>query len=118
MANLAIRGHIKHGWRTIKILEMLGGVNKFNLDGKTDAWYVLEESGTIRWCELIFEERGFTLEEFFEKYPYKIGDRVRVPEYESEVRISKPQQTWTNGDHRRHTNGFSTSSQKPEPNST
>ena len=29
----------------------------------------------------------FTLEEFLEKYPYKVGDKVRVPEFESEVRI-------------------------------
>ena len=31
----------------------------------------------------------FTLEEFLEKYPFKIGDFVRIPEYESEVRICK-----------------------------
>ncbi len=90
MANLAIRGNNDLGWKVIKTLEMLGGVNKFHLEGNiTDAWYVLEEGGTIRWCELIFEERGFTLEKFLKKFPYKIGDRVRVPEYESEVCISK-----------------------------
>ena len=90
MTNLAIRGNINNlGLEVIKTLEMLGGVNKFNFDGNTDAWYVLEESGTIRWCEWIFEEKGFTLEEFREKFPYKVGDRVRIPEYESEVCISK-----------------------------
>lgn len=91
MTNLAIRGHINHGRgrEVIKTLEMLGGVNQFNLDGNTDAWYVLTDTGVIRWSEWLFEEKGFTLEEFFEKYPYKVGDRVRVPEYESEVCISK-----------------------------
>lgn len=77
MANLAIKGHIKHGWRTIKILEMLGGVNQFNLDGNTDAWYVLTDTRVIRWSEWTFDEKGFTVEEFFEKFPYKIGDRVK-----------------------------------------
>jgi hypothetical protein len=90
MTNLAIRGNINNrGLEVIKTLEMLGGVNKFNLDGNTDAWYVLDEGRTIRWCEWIFEEKGFTLEEFLEEFPYKVGDRVRVPEYESEVCISK-----------------------------
>lgn len=89
MANLAIRGHINLGWKVIKTLEMLGGVNTFNLEGNTDKWYVLEGDRVIRHGELLFVEKGFTLEEFFEKFPYKIGDRVRVPEYESEVCISK-----------------------------
>ena len=89
MTNLAIKGHKTRGKEVIEILKMLGGVNQFNLDGNTNAWYVLDENRTIRWCEWIFKEKGFTLEEFFEKFPYKVGDRVRVPEYESEVCISK-----------------------------
>jgi hypothetical protein len=89
MANLAIFGHKTRGEEVIRTLEMLGGVNQFNLEGNTNAWYVLDEGRTIRWCEWIFEEKGFTLEEFLEKFPYKVGDRVRVPEYESEVYISK-----------------------------
>ena len=89
MTNLAIRGHKTRGKEVIEILEMLGGVNQINLDGNTDAWYVLTDTGVIRWSEWLFEEKGFTLEEFLEEFPYKVGDRVRVPEYESEVCISK-----------------------------
>lgn len=91
MANLAIRGHINlgRGREVIKTLEMLGGVNQFNLDGNTDNWYVIDGCGVIRYCEVLLEEKGFTLEEFLEKFPYKTGDRVRVPEYESEVWINK-----------------------------
>ena len=35
----------------------------------------------------------FTLEKFLEKFPFKVGDFVRIPEYESEVRICKMK--WT-----------------------
>ena len=76
MAQLAIKGHATRGREVIEILEMLGGINKFDLDGNTYAWYVLEEGRTIRWCELILEEKGFILEEFLEKFPYKVGDKV------------------------------------------
>jgi hypothetical protein len=85
--NLAIIGHPTRGKEVIEILEMLGGVNKFNLEGNTECWYVLEGQ-VIRYCEILFEGKGFTLEEFLEKYPYKIGDMIRVPEFESEVRIN------------------------------
>lgn len=89
MTNLAIRGHKTRGGEVIKILEMLGGINQFNLEGNTDNWYVLEERGVIRYCEVLLDENVFTIEEFIKKFPYKVGDRVRVPEYESEVCISK-----------------------------
>lgn len=75
MANLAIRGH-NRGKEVIKTLEMLGGINKFDLEGNTDHWYVLEDSRVIRYCETLFEEKGFTLEEFFKKFPYKVGDKA------------------------------------------
>lgn len=89
MTNLAIRGHKTRGKEVIEILKTLGGVNKFNLEGNTDSWYVLEESGVIRYCEVLLDENVFTIKEFLKKFPYKVGDRVRVPEYESEVCISK-----------------------------
>lgn len=87
MKKLAIIGHPTRGKEVIEILKMLGGVNKSNLEGNTEYWYVLEGQ-VIRYCEILFKGKGFTLEEFLEKYPYKIGDMVRVPEFESEVRIN------------------------------
>lgn len=86
MANLAIRGHETRGKEVIEIFEMLGGKNTYNRSGERDIWYVLTYN-TIEMTTYLFEEKGFTLEEFLEKYPYKVGDRVRIPEYESEVRI-------------------------------
>ena len=80
MANLAIRGvrgNVNNlGCKVIKTLEMLGGINKFELEGNTDQWYVLGENQLIRYCGILFEEKGFTLEEFLEKFPYKVGDKV------------------------------------------
>ena len=86
MANLAIRGHETRGKEVIKIFEMIGGKNTHNYGGERDIWYVLTYN-TIEMTTYLFEEKGFTLEKFLERYPYKVGDRVRVPEYESEVRI-------------------------------
>ena len=94
MARLAIKGHETRGKEVIQLLEMLGGnVDKkilstanigdilnphvyfFDPDSSDNriVWYYLlglEEDG--RASEMMF----FTLEEFLEKYPYKVGDRV------------------------------------------
>lgn len=86
MANLAIKGHATRGKEVIEILEMLGGENIYYYDGKRNMWYILEDN-TIATDFDLNKEKGFTLEEFLKKYPYKVGDMVRVPEYESEVCI-------------------------------
>lgn len=94
MAQLAIKGHETRGKEVIEILEMLGGQNYSHYFlGKTKYnYYYIGNYSTIN-C--IPKEKlndlfiTFTLEEFLEKFPYKIGDRVRIPEYESEVCISK-----------------------------
>lgn len=94
MANLAILGHATRGKEVIETLEMLGGVNKFNLEGNTEYWYVLE-GRVIRYCEILFEGKGFTLEEFLEKFPYKVGDKVKVKETGKDVTIEG--MSWRNG---------------------
>ena len=75
MAQLAIKGHETRGKEVIEILEMLGGRNIYKLDGKKDLWYILSGS-TIEHSTYCFQERCYTLEEFLEKYPYKVGDKV------------------------------------------
>ena len=94
MAKLAIKGHETRGKEVIEILEMLGGnVDKkmlsaasigdilnphvyfFDHDSSDNriAWYYLlglEADG--RASEMMI----FTLEEFEEKFPYKVGDKV------------------------------------------
>jgi hypothetical protein len=91
MANLAIKGHKTRGKEVIEILEMLGGTNS------ESCWGVFENRlYTINAFGIIEDKSSrdnsnyqvYTLEEFLEKFPYKVGDRVRVAEYESEVRIS------------------------------
>lgn len=72
---LAIKGHKTRGKEVIEILEMLGGKNKFNFRGNEDKWLVL--NGNIQQTDFLFNEEGFTLEEFLEKYPYKVGDKVQ-----------------------------------------
>lgn len=76
---LAIKGHATRGEEIIEILEMLGGENKYNI-------VTLEENllYTIRTGDnaiiATYPNNSissiFTLEEFLEKYPYKVGDKV------------------------------------------
>jgi hypothetical protein len=88
MARLAIRGHATRGKEVIDTLKMLGGKNIYNYDGKRNMWYILEDN-TISTDFDLNKEKGFTLEEFLEKFPYKIGDKVSVYGYETKVHIEE-----------------------------
>lgn len=74
---LAIKGHPTRGKEVIELLEMLGGINDEGYIG-TNTWkdvYYYLDNGHIRaydWCDAI----KFTLEGFWEKYPFKVGDKV------------------------------------------
>jgi hypothetical protein len=81
MAKLAIKGHATRGKEVIQLLEMFGGWNYNHWDGKTSRilYFIngdMIEVKTIRHNTNIDEFNVFTLEEFLEKYPYKVGDRV------------------------------------------
>lgn len=81
MANLAIKGHPTRGKDVIEILEMLGGVNKHQIGAIRQTYvYFLDIDGIIRLLQIsqLRTEQYivYSLEEFLEKYPYKIGDRV------------------------------------------
>lgn len=90
---LAIKGHPTRREEVIKLLEMMGGndSNAFRCNNPNLIYYVLDYH--TRWDyigpEEIDEYNIFTLEDFLEKFPFKVGDFVRIPEYESEVRILK-----------------------------
>lgn len=74
MTNLGIKGHPTRYEEVIEILEMLGGRNVSHYSGNLTTWvYGIEEDGTIDWVEC---EKSLTLEEFLEKFPYKVGDKV------------------------------------------
>lgn len=85
MAKLVIKGHASRGEEVIKILEMLGGENKEGHNGNNPnvAYYISHNNNTIL-CDCIsniypniYKCIDYTLEEFLEKFPYKIGDKVK-----------------------------------------
>ena len=89
--NLAIKGHPTRGRDIIQLLEMLGGRNSNNCTGQyINRIYFMNKYGYIESTDDIKLQlycATYNLEEFEEKFPYKVGDKVRIPEYESEVRI-------------------------------
>ena len=85
MAQLAIKGHSTRSKKVIEILKMLGGVNKHNYSADCDSlcFYIGKGSNIIYydWVNNCYEDEDtlvFTLEEFLEKFPYKVGDKVAV----------------------------------------
>ena len=90
---IAIKGHKTKGKEVIELLEMLGGNNVHKHMGiNVETFYYINDTTGIFCDQTLWKNNRytiFTLEEFLEKYPYKVGDRVRIPEYESEVRIDK-----------------------------
>ena len=79
---LAIKGHPTRGKEVIELLEMMGG-NTFNSCMKiaySNRNYYIGNNNAIAWDYIGLEEIDkyviFTLEEFWEKYPFKIGDKV------------------------------------------
>lgn len=94
MANvsiLAIIGHATRSKEVVEILKMMGGkyFNDVKCNYPDRLYFVLYER--IYWQDFdlnkIDKFQIFTLEQFLERYPFKIGDRVLISEYESEGRI-------------------------------
>lgn len=85
---LAIIGHATRGKEVIELLEMMGGSKPFSNNGmvignkETNCYYISEVIPTkyISWDYIGSEEidkyKIFTLEEFLEKYPFKVGDKA------------------------------------------
>lgn len=81
MAQLAIKGYKTRGAEVINLLEMLGGRNLRKLAGTDpDSCYIINNnetiSGIINVC-LNNKYVRYTIEEFLEKFPYKVGDKVQ-----------------------------------------
>ena len=81
---LAIRGDYQKGNEVIKILEMLGGVNTNNYEGKQmrQFYFICPYTNAIR-C--VFEEamlitdwETHSLKSFKREYPYKTGDKLVI----------------------------------------
>lgn len=82
MAQLAIKGHPTRGREVIQLLEMLGGENVFETCGKDDmTHYFINEDTNYIIGEVYLDKHAnfitFTLEEFEENFPYKVGDIVQ-----------------------------------------
>jgi hypothetical protein len=80
---LAIKGHTTCGKEVIKILEMLGGYNKYNMEGNQEFGfsYIInnnDDNNIECRCVSSDEFKIFTLEEFLEKFPYQKRQRVNV----------------------------------------
>jgi hypothetical protein len=83
MANLAIKGHATRGKEVIEILEMLGGENKYKLNGCSIECAYYKKNGVIyNTSSVVFNNiKLLTLEEFLEKFPYKVGDKILYKTY-------------------------------------
>lgn len=81
--NLAILGHLTRGKNVISILEMLGGINVYNLTGnRRFAYYIIDSNKEIKGGTYIFGDEDYifcTVEDFLKIYPYKVGDKVNSP---------------------------------------
>ena len=80
MANLAILGHQTRGNEVIEILEMLGGKNETHIKSTVkNTFYYINEDSKMYLADKYSDMSSFviyTIEEFLEKYPYKVGDKV------------------------------------------
>jgi hypothetical protein len=78
MAQLAIQGHATRGEEVIEILEMLGGKNPYAIsaDAEDLSFTISDDDNYIIACYPTGKFVFFALEEFLEKYPYKVGDKV------------------------------------------
>lgn len=81
MAILGIKGHATRGKEVIRLLKMLGGENSFNLNGEetTGFYYLCTDNNKIYHCWINNENViVYNLEDFEEKFRYKVGDKVIV----------------------------------------
>lgn len=79
MAQLVIKGHPTRGNEIIEILRMFGGKLEEVFSGNVrSGGYYIDSNGHINCRDTtIFDDAIiYTLEEFLEKFPYKVGDKV------------------------------------------
>ena len=96
---LAIKGDKERGNEVIALLEMLGGDNRdTQCRGiEVDFYYYIDTYGRINYEDCFIEDEAefFTLDEFYNKYPYKVGDIVKTGKDEEGV---IKQMRWVNND--------------------
>lgn len=72
---LAIKGHQERGSKVIKLLEMMGGKNTGCLGYCSSAYYHIDD-GLIKADCIVPNHCLYTLEQFEQMYPYKVGEKV------------------------------------------
>lgn len=72
---LAIKGHLTRGKEVIKLLEMLGSKNP-NCTGNCSSAYYHIDNGLIKVDCIISNHCLYTLEQFEQLYPYKVGEKI------------------------------------------
>ena len=86
---LGIKGHSTRGNEIIELLEMMGGINESNHSGKGEnsIYYLRYYVDNIA-ADILYQTYPntndddfiiFTLEEFLERFPYKVGDEFCNP---------------------------------------
>ena len=78
---LAIKGHVSRGKEVIELFKMMGGCECGYCGGGTDFYYYISQFGNIESsCKPTEFDTYivYTLEEFLEKFPYKVGDKVYI----------------------------------------
>jgi hypothetical protein len=88
MAHLAIKGHPTRGCEVIETLEMLGGKREGVFLGNViDVGYYIDSNGYIDYGYANFLDNIiiYTLDEFLEKFPYKVGDKVVYEDKRREI---------------------------------
>ena len=84
---LAIQSHPHRGNEILSLLESMGGRDENNVSAKGDWIPVsIDEDGVI-FCPVLC--KCLTLDEFAEKYPYKVGDKVRHNKWITPLKIEK-----------------------------
>lgn len=122
MAKLAIRGHSTRNKEVIEILKMLGGKDSYNYYREfPDDLYYINKYGDIDWYIKVPDSSIviFTIEEFLEKFPYKVGDKVNYVKYNDEYpnvyTIQNMQWTGTTIEYLLDSSGFSALTKDLQP---
>ena len=88
---LAIKGHSTRGKEVIELLKMLGGCDSGYGGLGVHYYYYISQLGNIEGSSEPYEFNTyivFTLEEFLEKYPFKVGDKVFLYDNITEGRVT------------------------------
>lgn len=76
---LAIKGHVSRSKEVVELLKMMGGCESGYSGGVMDCYYYISQFGNIEASYKPYEFDTYivyTLEEFLEKYPFKVNDKV------------------------------------------